>query len=115
MSNEALVEPCGPTLVVPLGAEHADAVVAIYRAGVDEGGATFETAAPGRERFDAAELPEHRFATADRAEDFLGFLRTRVRTGPARAPASSVHRRRASSPCKRTGPDRFPGAGSGVA
>ncbi|MFD0071597.1 GNAT family N-acetyltransferase [Streptomyces sp. NPDC127166] len=72
MSNEALVEPCGPTLVVPLGAEHADEVVAVYRAGVDEGNATFETAAPGREQFDAAKLPEHRFAAVDGTGRVLG-------------------------------------------
>lgn len=49
-------------VVVPLGAEHADAVVVIYRAGVDEGDATFETSAPTWEEFDAAKLPAHRFA-----------------------------------------------------
>ncbi|MER7539439.1 N-acetyltransferase family protein [Streptomyces sp. NPDC097704] len=74
MSNEALVEPCGPTLVVPLGAEHADAVVAIYQAGVDEGNATFETAAPSWERFDAAKLPEHRFAAVDGTGRVLGWV-----------------------------------------
>ncbi|WP_086828577.1 GNAT family N-acetyltransferase [Streptomyces sp. NRRL B-24572] len=59
-------------LVVPLTAEHADAVVAIYRAGVEEGDATFETAAPTWRQFDAATLPEHRFVALDGAGRVLG-------------------------------------------
>ncbi|MEU2234333.1 N-acetyltransferase, partial [Streptomyces vietnamensis] len=33
-------------MVVPLTAAHADEVIAIYQAGIDEGNATFETTAP---------------------------------------------------------------------
>ncbi|MFF6885471.1 GNAT family N-acetyltransferase [Streptomyces sp. NPDC012421] len=55
--------------VVPLTAAHADQVVAIYQAGVDEGNATFETAAPTWEQFDAAKLHEHRFAAVDDGND----------------------------------------------
>ena len=45
--------------------DHADAVLAIYRAGIEEGNATFETRAPDWTAFTAARLPAHRFvATA---------------------------------------------------
>ena len=40
---------------------HAAAVLAIYRAGMDEGNATFETLAPQWDAFSAARLPGHRF------------------------------------------------------
>lgn len=40
--------------------EHADQVLAIYRLGIDEGNATFETTAPSWDAFDAAKLPGHR-------------------------------------------------------
>ena len=42
-------------------ADDADAVLAIYRHGIDEGNATFETAAPQWAEFDRARLAEHRF------------------------------------------------------
>jgi L-amino acid N-acyltransferase YncA len=49
----------------PMTAAHADAVLAIYQAGLEEGNATFETRAPGWPEFTAARLPGHRFvATA---------------------------------------------------
>ncbi|MFD3488770.1 GNAT family N-acetyltransferase [Streptomyces sp. NPDC058665] len=51
-----------PAIVVPLRAAHADEVLAIYRAGIDEGNATFETEPPSWDSFDTAKLPEHRFA-----------------------------------------------------
>ncbi|MER5203689.1 N-acetyltransferase family protein [Streptomyces sp. NPDC002825] len=63
-----------PVSVVPLTAEHADAVVAIYQAGVDEGNATFETTAPTWERFDAVRLPEHRFVALDGTGRVLGWV-----------------------------------------
>ena len=40
---------------------HADAVLAIYQAGIEEGNATFETCAPDWAAFSAARLPGHRF------------------------------------------------------
>lgn len=52
-------------VVVPMAAEHAGQVLAIYQAGIDEGDATFETAAPTWEAFDAAKLPDHRFVALD--------------------------------------------------
>jgi phosphinothricin acetyltransferase len=40
---------------------HADAVLAIYQAGIEEGNATFETRAPDWAAFSTARLPAHRF------------------------------------------------------
>jgi L-amino acid N-acyltransferase YncA len=40
---------------------HADAVLAIYQAGIEEGNATFETRAPDWAAFAAARLAAHRF------------------------------------------------------
>ncbi|OLT36320.1 phosphinothricin acetyltransferase [Actinomadura sp. CNU-125] len=56
-----------------MGVEHADQVLAIYRAGIDEGDATFETAAPGWDEFDAAKLAEHRLVALDERDDVLGW------------------------------------------
>ncbi|MFD8824631.1 GNAT family N-acetyltransferase [Streptomyces sp. NPDC059605] len=61
-------------VVVPLTAEHAEQVLAIYRAGIDEGDATFETSPPTWEEFDAAKLPGHRFAALDEAGAVLGWV-----------------------------------------
>ncbi|MGW1553900.1 N-acetyltransferase family protein [Streptomyces sp. NPDC002346] len=62
------------TIMLPLTADHADEVVAIYQAGIDEGDATFETAAPTWVEFDAAKLPEHRFAARDADGTVLGWV-----------------------------------------
>ncbi|MBK3628887.1 MULTISPECIES: GNAT family N-acetyltransferase [Streptomyces] len=51
--------------IAPLRAEHAEQVLAIYRLGIDEGNATFETTAPTWEAFDAAKLPDHRLVALD--------------------------------------------------
>jgi L-amino acid N-acyltransferase YncA len=60
---------CGRIAVVtvePMTAAHADAVLAVYREGMDGGDATFETTAPDWATWDAGHLPEHRFvALAD--------------------------------------------------
>ncbi|MEV7245158.1 N-acetyltransferase family protein [Streptomyces sp. NPDC093248] len=61
-------------VIVPLKPEHAGRVLAIYQAGIDEGNATFETIAPTWEAFDAAKLPEHRFAALDADEAVLGWV-----------------------------------------
>lgn len=45
--------------------EHAEPVLRIYQAGIDEGNATFETTAPDWETFDEAKLTEHRFVALD--------------------------------------------------
>jgi len=52
--------------VVAMADEHAEAVLAIYQAGIDEGNATFETAAPSWAGFRAARLADHGYvATAE--------------------------------------------------
>ncbi|MBT2468211.1 N-acetyltransferase [Streptomyces sp. ISL-66] len=53
---------------------HADEVLAIYQAGIEEGNATFETAAPTWAEFDAAKLPEHRFAALGADGKLLGWV-----------------------------------------
>jgi phosphinothricin acetyltransferase len=60
--------------ITPLTAAHADDVLAIYRAGIEEGDATFETTAPTWERFDAAKLPGHRFVALDESGRVLGWV-----------------------------------------
>ena len=60
--------------ITTLTAQHAAAVLAIYQAGIDEGQATFETAAPTWEAFDAAKLPEHRLVTLDETGTVLGWV-----------------------------------------
>jgi L-amino acid N-acyltransferase YncA len=60
--------------IEPMVPEHAAAVLAIYRAGIDEGNATFETEAPGWDQFDAAKLPEHRFVALGADGEVLGWV-----------------------------------------
>ena len=73
-------------MIVPLTAGHAEQVLAIYQAGIDEGDATFETAAPTWEAFDASKLPEHRFVATDDGGTVLGWIAaTRVSPRPAYA------------------------------
>jgi L-amino acid N-acyltransferase YncA len=60
--------------VVPMRADHADQVLAIYQAGIDEGDATFETVAPAWSQFDAARLPGHRFVAVDASGQVLGWV-----------------------------------------
>ncbi|MFC8536569.1 GNAT family N-acetyltransferase [Streptomyces sp. NPDC057249] len=61
-------------VIAPLTPEHAEQVLAVYQAGIDEGNATFETVAPAWEAFDAAKLPEHRFAALDADGTVLGWV-----------------------------------------
>ncbi|WP_406263738.1 GNAT family N-acetyltransferase [Streptomyces sp. NBC_00191] len=61
-------------VIVPLTADHADQVLAIYQAGIDEGNATFETTAPSWEEFDGAKLPRHRFAALGNDGMVLGWV-----------------------------------------
>lgn len=60
--------------VVPMSADHADEILAIYQAGIDEGDATFETAAPTWQAFDAAKLAEHRFVAVDERGVVFGWV-----------------------------------------
>ncbi|MER5930990.1 N-acetyltransferase family protein [Streptomyces sp. NPDC002054] len=53
---------------------HAEQVLAIYRLGMDEGNATFETTAPTWEAFDTAKLPEHRLVALDGGGRVLGWV-----------------------------------------
>ncbi|MFJ6784361.1 GNAT family N-acetyltransferase [Streptomyces yangpuensis] len=54
--------------------EHAEQVLAIYQAGIDEGNATFETRAPEWTAFDKAKLPGHRFVALDGDGRVLGWV-----------------------------------------
>lgn len=54
--------------------EHAAQVLAVYRLGIDEGDATFETSAPTWAQFDAAKLPAHRHVALDPAGRLLGWV-----------------------------------------
>lgn len=66
--------------------EHATEVLAIYQAGIDEGQATFESAAPSWTAFDAAKLPDHRFVALDMTGRVLGWTAvSRVSSRPAYA------------------------------
>ncbi|KQV17583.1 MULTISPECIES: GNAT family N-acetyltransferase [unclassified Kitasatospora] len=53
--------------------KHAGQVLTIYQAGIDEGNATFETAAPDWEAFDAARLPGHRHVALGPGGEVLGW------------------------------------------
>lgn len=54
--------------------DHAQQVLAIYQAGLDEGNASFETLAPTWDAFSAAKLPDHRFVALDGASAVLGWV-----------------------------------------
>jgi L-amino acid N-acyltransferase YncA len=60
--------------IEPMRAEHADAVIAIYQAGVDEGNASFETSAPRWAHFDAKRLTEHRLVALDDDSKVVGWV-----------------------------------------
>jgi phosphinothricin acetyltransferase len=66
----------GRVEVVPMRAEHAEQVLAIYQLGIDEGDATFETSAPTWEAFDRSHLPPHRFVALDADGSVLGWVAT---------------------------------------
>jgi phosphinothricin acetyltransferase len=52
----------------------ADAVLAIYQAGIDGGQASFETTAPTWEGFDTGKLPDHRYVAVDQDDRVLGWV-----------------------------------------
>jgi L-amino acid N-acyltransferase YncA len=61
--------------IVPMTGEHAQQVLAIYQAGIDEGDATFETAAPDWNEFTRTRLPGHKFVALDaRSGAVLGWV-----------------------------------------
>jgi L-amino acid N-acyltransferase YncA len=61
----AEASPAGLVRIEPMASEHAGQILAIYQAGIDDGDATFETAAPTWPEFDRARLPEHRMVAID--------------------------------------------------
>lgn len=58
----------------PMGPADADAVLAIYQAGMDGGNASFETVTPAWEAFDASKLAEHRLVAVDMDGTVLGWV-----------------------------------------
>jgi phosphinothricin acetyltransferase len=58
----------------PMSPADAGAVLAIYRAGLDGGNASFETVAPSWEAFDASKLAEHRLVAVDTDGIVLGWV-----------------------------------------
>jgi L-amino acid N-acyltransferase YncA len=60
--------------IEPMAAAHAEAVLSIYQAGIDEGNATFETRVPSWAEFDAAKLRDHRFVALDDRRTVLGWV-----------------------------------------
>ncbi|WP_233288872.1 GNAT family N-acetyltransferase [Kitasatospora sp. MBT63] len=65
--------PHAVTALAPMGPEHAEQVLAIYRAGIEEGNATFETSAPAWDAFDVARLPDHRHVALGLGGEVLGW------------------------------------------
>ena len=68
-------------------AAHADAVLAIYQAGLDTDNASFETTAPDWPTWDTSHLPNHRYVAIDDAGKVLGWVAaspvsTRVKPRP---------------------------------
>src|SRR5215831_4103650 len=49
----------GPVRIEPMTDQHAEQVLAIYQAGIDEGNATFETGVPAWPQFVAGKLAGH--------------------------------------------------------
>jgi L-amino acid N-acyltransferase YncA len=70
-----MTTPAATSLTLaPMRPAHAAEVLAIYQAGIDEGDATFETAAPAWERFNAAKLADHRHVALDAEGRVLGWI-----------------------------------------
>lgn len=53
---------------------HADAVLAIYQAGLDTGDASFETTAPSWSAWSDAHLPDHRFVAVSDDGSVVGWV-----------------------------------------
>ena len=58
----------------PMRPRDADAVLRIYQAGLDDGHASFEHAAPTWPAFDVAKLAEHRHVAVDDTDTVLGWI-----------------------------------------
>jgi len=61
-------------LITAMTSAHADAVLAIYAAGIATGDATFETAVPTWKTFDAGRLTAHRYVALDEAGSVAGWI-----------------------------------------
>jgi phosphinothricin acetyltransferase len=63
-------------LIRPMRPADADAVLAIYQAGLDSGNASFETTAPSWEAFGSSKLADHRLvaAEAEPGGELLGWV-----------------------------------------
>jgi L-amino acid N-acyltransferase YncA/DNA-binding transcriptional ArsR family regulator len=67
--------PQGTASIRPMRPADARRVLTIYQAGLDTGEASFETAAPSWERFDADKLPAHRYvAISGTTGDVIGWI-----------------------------------------
>jgi L-amino acid N-acyltransferase YncA len=87
--DQSAVFPAAPCieedlLIRPMLAGDAVQVLAIYQAGLDTGQASFETAAPAWDAFDAAKLPGHRHVAADAVTgEVLGWVAASAVSGRA--------------------------------
>ncbi|WP_051745725.1 GNAT family N-acetyltransferase [Streptomyces yerevanensis] len=64
-----------PIRIARLAFTHAEQALDIYRSGIEEGNATFETEPPTWATFDKAKLADHRFvATDETGERVLGWV-----------------------------------------
>lgn len=59
--------------VEPMTAAHAGAVLRIFGEGIEFGNATFETAVPDWDRWDAGHLDQHRFVALEATGDVVGW------------------------------------------
>jgi len=59
--------------IEPMRDEHGGSVLAIYQYGIDEGNATFETAAPSWDAFIAAHSDQHRYVAVDARGTVVGW------------------------------------------
>jgi L-amino acid N-acyltransferase YncA len=60
-------------MIAPMTDDHAPAVLAIYRAGIDEGNATFETEPPTWERFTSTRVSGQRYVALDTDGSVVGW------------------------------------------
>jgi phosphinothricin acetyltransferase len=67
----------------PMTGADADAVLAIYQAGLDGGNASFEDTAPDWAAFDASKLPAHRLVAVDDTGVVLGWVAVSAVSGRA--------------------------------
>ena len=70
------IDPATPegTVIRSMRAEDAEQVLEIYQDGLDTGDASFETAPPTWERWDAAHLPDHRYVCVEAAARVIGWV-----------------------------------------